>query len=67
MKDKMNFAKTITEIDLGAMASSVMNDCYKYGMTWGCDVNCPVLQRGECELKDDDNKELYEEYINSCI
>ena len=64
MSDKMNFANTITEIDLGSMSSSVMNDCYKYGMTWGCDINCPVLQSGKCELKDDDNKELYQEYLD---
>lgn len=64
MSDKMNFANTITERDLGAMASSVMSDCEKYGMTWGCDINCPVLQRGECELKDAENKELYQEYLD---
>jgi hypothetical protein len=61
---KMNFANTITEMDLGAMASSVMTDCEKYGMTWGCDTGCPVLRAGKCELKDDENKELYQEYLS---
>jgi len=62
--EKMNFANTITEIDLGAMASSVMTDCEKYGMTWGCNTGCPVLRAGKCELKDDENKELYQEYLS---
>jgi len=62
--EKMNFANTITEMDLGAMASSVMTDCEKYGMTWGCNTGCPVLRAGKCELKDDENKELYQEYLS---
>ena len=37
-----------------------MNDCERYGMTWGCDIDCPVLRQGKCELKDDENKELYD-------
>lgn len=40
-----------------------MNDCYKYGMSYGCDIHCPVLARHECELKDDENKEIYEECL----
>lgn len=24
------------------------NDCYKYGINSGCDINCPVLRDGEC-------------------
>jgi hypothetical protein len=40
-----------------------MNERYRYGMMAGCDIECPVLQRGECELKDLDNKELYQEYL----
>lgn len=38
-----------------------MSACYTYGMNWGCDIDCPVLRAGECELKDDDNKELWAE------
>ncbi len=64
MNYKMGFAKNITTIDLGVTASSVMNDCYKYGMTYGCDTDCPVLRSGNCELQDDVNKELYMEAIN---
>jgi hypothetical protein len=49
MSNKLIFADTITEIDLGAMASSVMSDCEKFGMTWGCRSDCPVFQRGKCK------------------
>jgi hypothetical protein len=62
---KLEFAKAITEQDLGVTASSVMSDCYKYGMTYGCDVECPVLKSGNCELQDTDNKELYKEAIKN--
>ena len=63
----MNFARTITDIDLGVTASGAMNDCYKFGMTYGCTVDCPVLKAGECELQDSDNKELYEQALNQQI
>lgn len=59
----MTFARTITEMDLGAMASSVMTDCEKYGMTYGCNEECPVLLAGKCELKDSDNAELYQRVL----
>lgn len=41
-----------------------MTGCERYGMTWGCDIDCPVLQSGNCELKDSENKELYQEYLS---
>jgi len=63
--EKKLFANTMTEKDLGVMASSVMTDCEKYGMTWGCDIDCPVLQMGECELKDTENKDLYNDFLDS--
>ncbi len=40
-----------------------MTRCERYGMTWGCRIECPVLQSHECELKDSNNKELYQEYL----
>ena len=55
----MDFARTIVEIDLGVTASSVMTDCEKYGMSYGCNEDCPVLLAGKCELQDSVNKELY--------
>ncbi len=62
---KSGFANTITELDLGTTAASIMTDCERYGMTWGCDIDCPVLQSGKCELQDTDNKELYKQYLTS--
>lgn len=55
---KIQFSNTLADgIFLG------MNDCERYGMTWGCDIDCPVLRSGKCELKDNENKGLYEEYL----
>ena len=45
---KDSFAHTITELD--NRLPKGMTDCERYGMTWGCDIECPVLQRGECGL-----------------
>jgi hypothetical protein len=42
-----------------------MSGCERYGMTWGCDIDCPVLREGKCELKDTENKELYAEFLES--
>jgi hypothetical protein len=65
MSDIMEFANEITYRDLGVMASCVMNDCEKFGMTYGCTINCPVLQDGKCELQDYENKELYNEFLET--
>ena len=58
---EIGFANTMAELDLGATAASVMTECEKYGICYGCDIYCPVLQRGECECED--NKELYQKYL----
>ena len=58
---KIGFANTMAELDLGVTAASVMTECEKYGICYGCDIHCPVLQRGECECED--NKELYQKYL----
>ena len=56
---KVDFANTLADT-----VSLFMSDCERYGMTWGCDIDCPVLQRGDCELKDAENKELYKEFLS---
>jgi hypothetical protein len=63
MKDsiKSSFAHTINSLS----GMPPMSECYNYGMTWGCDLDCPVLARHECELKDAENKELYQEFLTS--
>ena len=57
--NKENLSNTLADLQGTA---HMMNDCEKYGMTYGCDVDCPVLQAGECELQDTDNKDLYKEF-----
>lgn len=60
---KMDFARTMVAKDLGETASSVTDDCFKYGVTYGCDTGCPQLLRGECELMQGENKGLYKQAI----
>ena len=31
------------------IAARYMSDCERYGFVYGCDAECPVLARGECE------------------
>ena len=59
-----SFARTINERHLGVTAASIMTDCEHYGMTYGCNVDCPVLKASKCELQDGENKELYIEAMN---
>jgi hypothetical protein len=57
-ENKIAFANTLSDtVFIG------MTECERYGMTWGCDIDCPVLRNGKCELKDTDNKELYNELL----
>lgn len=50
MSHKYEFAHTLTEVDNRLPAS--MSDCERYGMTWGCDMDCPVLLEGKCKMDD---------------
>lgn len=34
-----------------------MNECYQFGMTWGCRPDCPAFIRGECDIKEDNIEE----------
>jgi len=34
------------------------NDCFRYGINAGCDINCPVLLDGDCKLAKDENRYL---------
>lgn len=53
MEEKIAFSNTLAELSLGITASSIMTDCEKYGMCYGCNEDCPQLQRGECEIYKD--------------
>lgn len=61
----MGFAKETSLMSLGITAASIMTDCEHYGMTYGCNAECPVLLAHKCELKNSDNKKLYEEAIEA--
>ena len=40
-----------TIMSLGSNNESRMEtDCEKFGMTWGCKEDCPVLQDGKCDI-----------------
>lgn len=41
---KLYFARTLADT-----ISLNMNECMVYGMMSGCDLDCPVFSRGECE------------------
>lgn len=57
----IGFANTMAELDLGATAASVMTECDKYGMCYGCNQYCPVLKAGKCE--NEDSIEMYKDLI----
>lgn len=46
---KIDFANTLA-LSLGTTAASIMTDCEKFGMSYGCKPDCPQLERGECEI-----------------
>lgn len=50
MNRKIEFANSICNFDEG-LSYPNMTECERYGMTWGCDKDCPVFQRKECELQ----------------
>ena len=58
---KQGFANDMAIFSLGATAASVMTDCEKYGMCYGCDQYCPVLIAGKCE--NEDSIEMYKHLI----
>lgn len=51
---KEDFAHTLMEFDKHMPKG--LTECEEYGMTWGCDKDCPVFQRGECELQEENEK-----------
>lgn len=57
MKEKTAFANSICSYDEG-LSYPNMTECEIYGMTWGCDEDCPVLQRKECELQEEVEEKL---------
>lgn len=62
-----NYKKLNLGRELTIQGGDVNNhgDCFNYGIVAGCDIYCPVLQRGECELKNEENEDLYNEYLET--
>ena len=54
----ISFANTANEHEPYMPKS--LSECETYGMWYGCNEHCPVLIRGECELQEAENKDLYE-------
>lgn len=62
MGNRELFANTIA--DLGSYATHFENECERFGMTWGCKPDCPVFERGECELQEENEKFFIDEGID---
>ncbi len=54
MNARESFANTINELDNGMPKTG--NECFKFGITWGCKPDCPVFERGECEQQKDNEQ-----------
>ena len=46
MNNKEMFAETIHWLGDGNLSA---NECERYGMTWGCDGDCPAFSKGKCK------------------
>ena len=53
------FAGTIADLNT-SHATHFENECERFGMTWRCQPDCPVFERGECELQQE-NEEMFAE------
>lgn len=51
---KTGLANTIH--DMGSGGNHMANECERFGMTWGCRPDCPVYDRGECELQQENTE-----------
>lgn len=67
INSKSVFAKTINDLD--SHLPKGRSDCFDYGSWYGCDGECPQLQRGECDgdipvilerLEEDEVDDLYD-------
>jgi hypothetical protein len=54
---KASFANTINE--LGSFGVVGASECHNFGSTWGCRIDCPVFERGECKDVYFDNIKMF--------
>lgn len=40
-------------------SSLFANECERFGMTWGCRPDCPVFERGECKIQEE-NQDFFD-------
>lgn len=59
---KMNFSEALSVLSDDGM-NRYGNDCQRYGIISGCDSDCPVLRNHKCELRFEDNLDLYKEAL----
>ena len=56
----MSNRNLFTEIinNLGNHSGHMESECEKFGFTWGCKPDCPVFERGECELQEENEEKF---------
>lgn len=59
-QSSIEFANSLSDLN---GISLFANECERFGMTWGCKEYCPVYERGECEIQEE-NKKMFEKYYN---
>ena len=57
MSNRKLFAEAISEVD--KHSGDIESECEKVGSTWGCKPDCPVFERGECELQEENEEKFY--------
>lgn len=58
ISERASFAYSLADMNT-SHATHFESECEKFGMTWGCRPDCPVFERGECELQEE-NEEFFE-------
>ena len=48
---KLNFGRALNEAGPNGFITS--DQCHNYGSVSGCDSDCPVFVRGECEIQEE--------------
>ena len=57
MSNRYLFAETVSGLD--NRSGYIETECEKFGSTWGCKPDCPVFERGECELQEENEEKFY--------
>ena len=52
-------ANTLADLDYRLPRGT--SECFNFGSCWGCRPDCPVFQRGKCEIE----KEVVEQFKES--